>query len=145
MSFFIDTSSLVKIYHKEENSQKVIDLYNSNETIYISELAKIEFISTAYRKYREKEIIREALIVLTDKFQDDVQSRYKVLKFSSLVCDGALDLLQNIGAKYGLRTLDSLQLAFFLTYCEKDDIFVCSDKQFANVVQNKGIKILLPG
>jgi len=34
MSFFIDTSSLVKIYHKEENSQKVIDLYNSNETIY---------------------------------------------------------------------------------------------------------------
>jgi len=34
MSFFIDTSSLVKIYHKEENSQKVIDLYNSNEAIY---------------------------------------------------------------------------------------------------------------
>jgi len=56
-------------------------IYNSNETIYISELAKIEFISTAYRKYREKEIIREALIVLTDKSQDDVQSKYKVLKF----------------------------------------------------------------
>ena len=115
MSFFIDTSSLVKIYHKEENSEKVIDLYNSNVTIYISELAKIEFISTAVRKYREKEIIREALDVLTDKFQDDVESRYKVLKFSSLVCDVALDLLHNIGTQYGLRTLDSLQLSFFLT------------------------------
>ncbi len=82
MSFFIDTSSLVKIYHKEENSQKVIDLYNSNETIYISELAKIEFISTAYRKYREKEIIREALIVLTDKFQDDVESFSTLMAYS---------------------------------------------------------------
>ena len=63
MSFFIDTSSLVKIYHKEKNSQKVIDLYNSNEAIYISELAKIEFVSTVYKKYRENEIIREALNV----------------------------------------------------------------------------------
>jgi len=145
MSFFIDTSSLVKIYHKEEYSQKVIDLYNSNETIYISELAKIEFVSTAYRKYRENEIIREGLDVLTDKFQDDVESRYNVLKFSSLVCDEALHLLHNIGAKYGLRTLDSLQLAFFLAYCEEDDIFVCSDKQFANIIENKGYKIFLPG
>ena len=143
MSFFIDTSSLVKIYHKEKNSQKVIDLYNSNEAIYISELAKIEFVSTAYKKYRENEIIREALNVLTDKFQSDVECRYKVLKFSSLVCDGALDLLHNIGTKYGLRTLDSLQLAFFLTYCEEDDIFVCSDKQLSNIVENKGYKIFL--
>ncbi len=50
MSFFIDTSSIVKIYHKEKNSQKVIDLYNSNEAIYISELAKIEFVSTYWNK-----------------------------------------------------------------------------------------------
>ena len=141
MSFFIDTSSLVKIYHKEENSHKVIELYNSNETIYISELAKIEFVSTAHRKFRENEIIREALHVLMDKFQSDVESRYKVLKFSSLVCDGALDLLHNIGTKYGLRTLDSIQLAFFLTYCEANDIFVCSDKQFASIVQNEGCNI----
>ena len=141
MSFFIDTSSLVKIYHKEENSHKVIELYNSNETIYISELAKIEFVSTAHRKFRENEIIREALHVLMDKFHSDVESRYKVLKFSSLVCDGALDLLHNIGTKYGLRTLDSIQLAFFLTYCEANDIFVCSDKQFASIVQIKGYNI----
>jgi len=141
MSFFIDTSSLVKIYHKEVNSHKVVDLYNSNETIYISELAKIEFVSTAYRKYRENEIIREALYLLMDKFQSDVEFRYQLLKFSSLVCDGALDLLHNIGTEYGLRTLDSIQLAFFLTYCEEDDIFVCSDKKFASIVQNKGYNI----
>jgi PIN domain nuclease of toxin-antitoxin system len=27
MNYFIDTSSLIKIYHKEEGSRKVIDLY----------------------------------------------------------------------------------------------------------------------
>lgn len=54
-----------------------------------------------------------------------------------------LSLFQHIGTKYGLRTLDSLQLAFFLTYCEDDDIFVCSDKQLSNIVENKGYKIFL--
>jgi len=75
MSFFIDTSSLVKIYHKEENSQKVIDLYNSNEAIYISELAKIEFVSTAYKKYRENEIIK-----IADKIEPDMEMHDKQFK-----------------------------------------------------------------
>ena len=52
MNYFIDTSSLIKIYHKEEGSQKVIDLYKSEANINISELAAIEFISAIYREFR---------------------------------------------------------------------------------------------
>ncbi len=46
MSYYVDTSSLVKIYHKEDGSEKVLEIYKNGEVIRISELSKIEFIST---------------------------------------------------------------------------------------------------
>ena len=49
MSYYVDTSSLVKIYHKEVGSEKVLEIYKSGEVIRISELSKIEFISTIHR------------------------------------------------------------------------------------------------
>jgi hypothetical protein len=39
---------------------------------------------------------------------------------------------------HGLRTLDSLQLATFLNYCEKEqDGFVCADKKFSQSLNMK--------
>lgn len=61
MNYYIDTSSLMKLYHKEDGTQNIINLYNSDSNIIISELAKIEFISTIHRKYREEEITLDTL------------------------------------------------------------------------------------
>lgn len=144
MNYYIDTSALIKIYHREAGSQKVIDIYNSEEKIIISELSVIEFISTIHRKYREKEISSNALEMITDKFQDDITSRYEVLKFSSLVVDESWRLIQIFAKKYALVTLDSLQFAFFTTYCEKEDIFVCSDNKLQKVVEMEKHTVLMP-
>ena len=43
MTYYIDTSALIKVYHLEAGSQKVIDIYNSEEEIIISELSVVEF------------------------------------------------------------------------------------------------------
>ena len=59
MTYFLDTSALVKIYHKEEGSENVLEVYK-RENMNISELSIFELLSTVYRKYREKEIIRHA-------------------------------------------------------------------------------------
>ena len=59
--------------------------YKSEADINISELAVIEFISTIYRKFREHEIGLDVLNILTEKFQNDIEYRYEVLNFSSLV------------------------------------------------------------
>ena len=144
MSYYFDTSSLVKIYHKEDGSQKVLEIYKSQDVIHISELSNIEFISTIYRKYRENEINIDALNALIEKFQDDIGNRYQVLRFSSLVFDEAWGLICNFGEQYSLRTLDSLQFAFFKSYCEKDNIFVCSDKRLIKLVELEGFIVLSP-
>lgn len=83
MSYFMDTSSLVKIYHTEAGSRKALEIYKSKERIMVSELARIEFISTIHRKYREKELGSDALDILIVKFQEDADIRYEVLQFSS--------------------------------------------------------------
>jgi predicted nucleic acid-binding protein len=144
MNYYIDTSSLIKIYHKEAGSQKVIEIYKSEEKLFISELAKIEFISTIHRKHRENEINIKTIEILTKKFQDDIELRYDVLKFSSMILDEAWRLVRNFGRQHPLKTLDSLQIAFFTTYCEKNDIFVCSDKRLKQIVQLNGHNVLIP-
>ena len=144
MKYYFDTSSLVKIYHREEGTETVLNIYKSHDEIIISELSKIEFISTIYRKYREHEISHETLTAVMQKFEDDVKIRYEVLKFSSLVIDEAWNLICRLSEKHSLKTQDSIQFAFFRTYCETDTVFVCSDDKFVKLVENEGVKTLSP-
>ena len=143
MKYYFDTSSLVKIYHPEDGSKAVLEIYKSDETIFISELSKIEFLSTIYRKFRENEINSETLNALAARFQGDIETRYELLEFSSLVFEESSHLVCDFAQKYSLKTLDSLQFAFFTTYCEKDDIFVCSDRKLASIVELDGITVFV--
>ena len=46
MNIFLDTSSLLKLYHKESGTDELLNLISGKaEQIYLSELAKIEFNS----------------------------------------------------------------------------------------------------
>jgi len=72
MTYFFDTSALVKIYHKEPGMDIVLPVYNSNNVIFISELSRLEFVSTIHRKFRNKEIDRVSLQMLEDRFLSDV-------------------------------------------------------------------------
>ena len=142
MSYFFDTSALVKIYHKEEGSEQFLNIYKKKGEIAISELAKVEFYSTIYRKYRESEINLETLNLLIKKFNFDTEYRYEVLPFSSGVTEQALDFLSRYGESKSIKALDSLQLAFFDFYCEKEDIFVSTDTKLINVVNEEKINTL---
>ncbi|OQX25207.1 MAG: hypothetical protein BWK80_16875 [Desulfobacteraceae bacterium IS3] len=144
MNYYFDTSSLVKIYHREQGSESVLEIYRSGEAIFISELGRIEFLSTIHRKYRESEIDTDTLDALMQRFEDDIENRYEVLGFSSLIPDEAMNLIRHFARGTSLRALDSLQLAFFTTYCEQDDIFVCSDRRLAGIAGLEGISVLIP-
>ncbi len=145
MKYYFDTSSLVKIYHRESGTSDVLKIYNNPENlIQISELGRVEFISTVHRKYRERELSSETLDALVRKFLDDADFRYETLQFSSLVTDEAEALIMNFAAEYSLKTLDSIQFAFFKVYCESDTVFVCSDTKLGNVVKKEGFQILIP-
>jgi len=143
MKYYFDTSSLVKIYHREEGTDTVLKIYKGHDDIIISELSKIEFISTIYRKYREHEISNETVTAVVQKFENDMMSRYdEVLKFSSLVIDEAWNLICSLSAKHSLKTQDSIQFAFYKIYCETDTVFVCSDDKFIKIIELEGVNAL---
>lgn len=144
MNYFLDTSALVKIYHIETGSDSVIKVYGSEDIIIISDLGKIEFLSAIFKKYREKDIDEETVNAVIDRFEDDLKNKYKLLKFSSLVLDEAWSLIKKHAKDFSLRTLDSLQLAFFKTYCEDDNIFVCADTRLVKIVELEGYEVLVP-
>ncbi len=82
MKYYFDTFSLVKIYHRELGTSDVLEIYNNSDNhIQISELGRIEFLSTVYRKYRERELTAETLDALRCKFQDDAEFRFETLNF----------------------------------------------------------------
>ena len=143
-NYFIDTSALVKIYHREVGTEKMLTLYKGNDILSISELAKIEMISSIYRKFRERQINQMTLDLLVEKFEADCEDRYEVLYFSSLVFDESWHLIRQLSYKYGLKTLDSLQFAFFRTYCDKNTFFVCADITFEKLIKREGFKTYLP-
>ena len=144
MKYYFDTTALVKIYHREIGSDQVIGIYNGEDNITISELGAIEFISTIYRKHREHEIDIDTLMAVISKFQEDMDTRYEVVKFFSLVMEEAWNLICNYAPQHSLRTLDSLQFAFFKVYCDPIDTFVCADKNLIKLVNLAGFTVLAP-
>ena len=142
--YYLDTSALVKVYHREAGTGAVLNIYRSDDEIAISELNKIELLSAAYRKYREHEITHEALAAVTEKFEDDIDERYDVLKFSSLVVDEARSLLRRFAEDRALKALDSIQFAFFSIYCDRQTVFVCADATLDAIARDQGIQALCP-
>ncbi|WP_186441732.1 type II toxin-antitoxin system VapC family toxin, partial [Desulfamplus magnetovallimortis] len=97
MKYFIDTSSLVKIYHKESGTSDILKIYNDPENlIQISELTCIEFLSTIHKKYREKLFTQEVLDIIINKFDEDSNLKYDILRFSTIIFDETEILLKEI-------------------------------------------------
>lgn len=144
MKYYFDTSALLKIYHSESGTLDVLGIYENTENrVLISELSCTEFLSTVYRKYREKEITADTRDAVVAKFQDDTDSRYEILRFTSLVTDEAERLIRRFADENSLKTLDSIQFAFFCLYCENDTVFVCSDRKLSKLVSHEGFRVLM--
>lgn len=144
MTYYIDTSALVKIYHQETGAATMLAIYESQDEITISELTRIECLSTLCRKYREHEISSDILDAVIARFERDLEQRYTVARFSSLVLDEAWKILRQKGETRGIKTLDSLQFAFFKTYCTLETQFVCSDVTLSDIVKCEGFQLLIP-
>ena len=85
----------MKIYHTEEGSERMREIFRSDGKIFVSELGRIEFLSTIHRKYRENEIDEATLDALTERFRHDIENRYEILGFCSPVLDEAKRLIKN--------------------------------------------------
>lgn len=130
MNIFLDTSVLVKLYHKEDGTEKIFAKINesSPEFLILSELSQLEFRSAFLKKVRLKEIEQDDVEKVIDFFSNDID-KFVWLSIDKRVKDLALESLSKHGLK-GLRTLDSLQLASALIVKERlgDTLYLTSDK-----------------
>ncbi len=141
MNLFFDTSSLFKLYHKEEGTEKLIDFFNSNtiDSIYLSDITRIEFYSAIWKKCRKREISENISKSLIEKFEID-SSNYRFVNQSEQLIMLSKNLIEKHW-KGGLRTLDSIQLASVLVI--KDiDYFFTSDNVLSEIAKKEGLNVI---
>ena len=73
MKVFFDTSSLLKLYHKEAGTEELIHFLGSNqiETIYLAEITRLEFCSAVWKTCRKSEITHETALSVIERFDKD--------------------------------------------------------------------------
>ena len=126
MNVYLDTSALVKLYHDEEGSDRLETYIEEHaETIFLSELAKLEFRSAMWRRVRMHEIDQDTALSVITCFENDYDN-YAWINLQSELVQSASDLFKKYGEQ-GLRTLDALQLASALTVKSADCAFFTWD------------------
>lgn len=127
MKVFIDTSSLFKLYHFENDSNKIIELFSNFEVqaIYLSEITKIEFDSVVWKKYRKGEIDKYKVEAIIANFENDAK-KFSFIKDTKELKKNAKYLISKYG-KEGLRTLDAIQLASAISIKSKCNLYLTAD------------------
>ena len=98
MTIFLDTSSLFKLYVQESGSDELLQLFDRQviETIYLSELATVEFHSIVWRKVRMQEITTDDARLLLDAFDTDCTT-YSFVAVTPTLLEEARQLLDRYG------------------------------------------------
>jgi uncharacterized protein len=144
MNLFFDTSALMKFFHEEKGSDVVTELITEeNNMVWILELAKLEFISALYRRYRNKEINDFQLTEAINGFEEEV-STYNIELLRGPILSEAKNLIKQYGKTDGLRTLDALHLGAFSLISDEKWIFIAADKNLCKVAKTIGFKTLNP-
>ena len=139
MNLFLDTSALIKLYHQEvgtEQFSKYLSNIKGDLFLTTSDLTKLELHSSLLKRSRIKEISNKNLFQLFRLLEKDFQN-FNIIVIDQVIKDIAIQLLDSIGLKYGLRTLDSLQLAssLYSNNYFKIDYFVSLDKKLLNIAK----------
>lgn len=139
MKIFLDTSSLLKLYHRESDTadleQQLSKLAISE--IFLSELTKIEFSSAVWKKVRTKEISKTQAETTQSLFEADFE-KYTFITIDSVVVETARMSITKYGVE-GLRTLDSIQLASAVLLAQEVDLFLTSDKLLDSCFKAEGL------
>jgi predicted nucleic acid-binding protein len=151
VTYFFDSSALVKRYHQEIGTDvinRMIDDPDSRR--FIARLAVIEVQSAFARRVREKAISVADFDIVRQRFLDDIgQRRFHVVRMTDEHYHTAERLIRQYGPQPGqlrLRTLDALQLAVALAVHQHTplDSFVTADDNQGSAARAEQLTVLNP-
>ena len=140
MKIFLDTSSLFKLYHREVDTVIIEQIFSrvSVTSVYLSEITKVEFTSSVWKKVRTREITELEAIKTLQLFERD-SAKYTFIVTDSIVLEQARNLTTKYGLR-GLRTLDSIQLSSAISLRAEVGLFVTSDNLLKSLLSEEGLK-----
>lgn len=139
MNYFIDTSALIKRYINEKGSNVVDSIFREGASIFVSEISKIEAISTIKRLLVTNNIDLANYSSIKRELLFDF-TLFNIIEHNNDILEMAIKMIE----KYQLKTLDSIQLASCLSQFSAIDFFVGSDKKLIKSAKNENMKILDP-
>lgn len=142
MIVYLDTSSLVKLYVEEDESQKVDDLVRSSEVAATSIVAYAEARAAFSRRYREKAFTKAAHNRIKTFFDKD-WGNYLILNITGELIRLAGDLAE----KHALRGFDAIHLASALTLRQELStliVFSCFDDNLQKASELEHLESRIP-
>ena len=141
MKLFLDTSSLIKLYHIEDGTVEIENLFIKFKVtdVFISELSKIEFTSAILKKVRTKESTETQRNTTIQFFESDFQ-KYKFVDLNQIILNNASQLIIKYGSQ-GLRTLDSIQLSTAIALIQNVNLFIAADKLLLKLFKEENLPV----
>lgn len=142
VNLFFDTSALVKYFYPEIGTKQVTTLIqDKTNAIWVSELARLEFYSAIFRRYRAKQLDEKQLTIVLTNF-DKTLTKFHVEPLVELITNEAERLLKKYAKNEGLRTLDALHLASFSLLAEIEWYFVGADAILCDIAKYEGFQTI---
>lgn len=137
MTLYLDTSVIVKLYIREDDSDDVVDAVAEATVVATSWLAYPEACAAFERRRRDRSVSPAALKAARQAFEADWTSWIAVGIDTDLVRHSA-----RLAEKHGLRAADAVHLASFeriLASAEDDDVrFMCADDRVSKAARSLG-------
>lgn len=137
MTLYLDTSVIVKLYIREDDSDEVMTAVADATLVATSLLAYPEACAAFERRRRDKSVKPAALKAAQQAFDADWPSWIAVGMDAELVHHSA-----RLAGKHGLRAADAIHLAAFeriLATSDDDDVrFLCADDRLSKAARSLG-------
>lgn len=140
VSAFWDTSAVVPLCCQQNLSQSMRKLWRETSRVVVWWGTTVEVRSAVGRLHSEG--------LLTTKGRQQALARLEVLRQEwreMMPSDKVRSLAEGLPDAYGLRALDSFQLAAALVWCNerpKNRVFVCDDSKLSVAAQTAGFTVV---
>lgn len=108
---FCDTSAIAKLYVVEKESPAMRARLETEDQVFVSELARAELMSVFHRQLREKKWTRDHFMSAIRQFTiDDIGGFWTWLPLDAAIIDAAAKIYTTLPDTVFLRAADSLHL-----------------------------------
>ena len=142
MITYLDTSTLVKLYVQEPESEEVKNLVANSSAVSTSLIAYAEARAAFARRYRERAFTQAQYKKLKDSLDKD-WSHLLIIMVSKEIALSAGDLAE----KYELKGFDAIHLASAITIkqeLQSPIIFSCADRKLQKASLQEGFNQTVP-